>query len=279
LSDPGNAFAATNAISVPPFEPIPAAAYAIGKQHFTNGLTWVEQMAVDLGLKTSAGPAVRNPGTFSNYAFGGARARMDQGSPGLDSQVTRYLADFSGVAPSDALYVIFIGGNDLRDALEAYASDTSGTSSLMILQQALYQIGLSIQRLWWAGARSFLIANVPDIGLTPAVSGMGPGAQFLSQVLATTFNAYLESDVLAPAGAFPGISIARMDVFTALHAVAAAPQMAGLRNVAMPCLTFFSVTDPVCDRPDEYLFWDAIHPTRAGHTVLRNAAADALAAL
>jgi outer membrane lipase/esterase len=32
-----------------------------------------------------------------------------------------------------------------------------------------------------------------------------------------------------------------------------------------------------CGQPDEFLFWDGIHPTRAGHTLLANEAAVSLA--
>ncbi len=39
----------------------------------------------------------------------------------------RFLADFRGIAPSDGLYVIHIGGDDLRDALVALAVHIGGT--------------------------------------------------------------------------------------------------------------------------------------------------------
>ncbi|NIW23501.1 MAG: hypothetical protein GWN29_02490 [Gammaproteobacteria bacterium] len=146
----------------------------------------------------------------------------------------------------------------------------------MILNQALVTLGMNMQRLWFAGARQFLVANAPNIALTPAVAAQGPGAQFLSQVLATTYNAFLERDVLGPAEAFPGISISRMDVFGALSEVVGLPQSPFFSNVVTPCLTFFVIADAVCEDPDRTLFWDAIHPTRAGHAVL---AAEAAAAL
>jgi outer membrane lipase/esterase len=31
-----------------------------------------------------------------------------------------------------------------------------------------------------------------------------------------------------------------------------------------------------CQAPDEYLFWDGIHPTRAAHTIVAQAAASVL---
>ena len=223
LSDAGNVFVATRRQSRAPYDPIPSAPYAIGGHHFSNGSTWVEQLAEELDVASSAHPALRNRGYFSNYAFGGARARMNASSPGLAAQVDMFLADFPAGAPSDALYVLFIGGNDLRDALEAYAQDPSGSASIMILNQALVTLGMNIQRLWLAGARRFLVANAPNIALTPAVAAQGAGAQFLSQVLSTTYNAFLERDVLGPEDAFPGVTISRMDFFGALTEVVGPP--------------------------------------------------------
>lgn len=45
LSDPGNAYLLTGEVVVRPFEPIPSAPYLIGHFHFTNGPTWIEQLA------------------------------------------------------------------------------------------------------------------------------------------------------------------------------------------------------------------------------------------
>src|SRR5262249_28356593 len=109
LSDPGNAFVLLNTVTVPPFQSlIPAAPYARGGLHFSNGATWVEQLSVLDKAGGSAGPALSVPGVFTNYAVGGARARL--GGPfDLTGQVDRFLTDFAGVAPGDALYVVWIG--------------------------------------------------------------------------------------------------------------------------------------------------------------------------
>jgi phospholipase/lecithinase/hemolysin len=50
----------------------------------------------------------------------------------------------------------------------------------------------------------------------------------------------------------------------------------GLTNVEDACLTFGVVRNPFCQTPNRYLFWDGIHPTRAGHAILADTAARAL---
>ena len=62
LSDPGNYFAAFGQTSQAPYAPIPSAPYSIGGHHFTNGKTWVEQLADGLNTPESGRPALLRPG-------------------------------------------------------------------------------------------------------------------------------------------------------------------------------------------------------------------------
>ena len=49
-------------------------------------------------------------------------------------------------------------------------------------------------------------------------------------------------------------------------------------EVRQPCITPFTRVRPFCARADTYLFWDFIHPTRAGHALSAEAALAALGA-
>jgi phospholipase/lecithinase/hemolysin len=73
----------------------------------------------------------------------------------------------------------------------------------------------------------------------------------------------------------PGIQFVRLDVFRKLHAVVDAPEDFGLTEVAAACITP-NVRPFVCKNPDEHLFWDGIHPTRAAHAILAHDAAAVL---
>jgi phospholipase/lecithinase/hemolysin len=50
----------------------------------------------------------------------------------------------------------------------------------------------------------------------------------------------------------------------------------GLTDVVNPCITPLTRVHPFCSRPDEFLFWDGIHPTRAGHAIIAGRALEAL---
>ena len=278
LSDPGNAFVLLRDVEIPPFDSlIPDAPYARGALHFSNGPTWVEQLSLLDRALPSAGPALFIPVLFSNYAVGGARARRE-GPFDLSTQVGLFVRDFRGHGPSDALYVVFAGGNDLRDALQALALDPSGATSAAIVQSALFSIRDNLLTLYAAGARHFLVPNAPDIGLTPAVRLLGPAAQGAATFFAVQFNGGLEAILQGVEFGLGGTHITRLDVFRFLNEVVAAPAAFGLTNVTQPCIVLNTRAHAFCATPGKFLFWDGIHPTVAGHRILAERAHAALRA-
>lgn len=275
LSDPGNAFVLTRRLEVPPFDSlIPDAPYARGALHFSNGPTWVEQLSLINHALPSAGPGFLRPRAFSNYAVGGARARLP-GPVDLSAQVRLFEDEFRGHAPAGALYVMWTGGNDVRDALEALAPDPTGATSVFILQQAVFSIRDNLLVLYGSGARKFLVPNAPDIGLAPAVRLLGPQVQGAASFLSNQFNGGLEL-MLQGLEAGLGVEIVRLDVFGILHEIAAEPARFDLTDVTGPCIRLNVTARAFCERPGQFLFWDGIHPTVAGHRILAQRAHAAL---
>jgi phospholipase/lecithinase/hemolysin len=281
LSDAGNAYLATGDFAVRPFDPVPAAPYLIGRFRFSNGPTWIEWLARGLRLPRSGRPALLRPGIYANYAIGGARARPSAGPVDIDREIDLFLGDFGGLAPLEALYAIWIGSNDLRDAFAALGSDPTGAASQAIIAEALEATGDSIERLWDAGASSFLVLNLPNLTVSPAVRALGPAAQAAAQDLSVRYNAGLEQ-TLQDLEALPdleGIIIARLDIFAILNAAAADPESVGLINVTDSCITPDVVRGAICRRPDTYLFWDYVHPTTQAHRLLGKEAKAVLATI
>lgn len=268
LSDPGNAFVLTGEASLPPYDFIPSASYARGGHHFTNGETWVEKLAKRLHRNT--GPAFRTDKAFANYAVGGARAR-EIGPVNMTVQVGLFLMDNGPQVANDALYTIFIGGNDLRDAVEMLAADPSMATSYAIIDSALTAIYDNMLILAASGATDFLVINGPDLSLVPAVLIQDPLIQILSKYFSNYFNTQLASKLSDLEGMFP-ISIKTVDIFALFNTVVAAPQAFGFEIVDQSCITPDVVKQAVCFKPDTYLFWDGIHPTRAGHQVIADTA-------
>jgi outer membrane lipase/esterase len=289
LSDPGNVFALNGGQIVAPPDYgmngiganripevvtlIPDAPYS--SRHFSNGPTWIEILAGAIGLSSSVRPAVpgaligADDGRASNYAVGGATA-ADIGVTQfpLGVQVDLFLSDVRGHAPADALYVIAIGGNDIRAALAAGPG---------VLNLALTSVGQNITKLHGAGARKFLVWNAPDLGRAPALQRLNafvPGIAGAATALSAGYNQNLQG-VLQGLGALPGIDIVQFDAFGNLALVQENPRRFGLIDASTACIQpnvpqfgFPSAPPFRCAQPDRWLFWDGIHPTRAGHAII-----------
>jgi len=273
LSDPGNHYFIFHQASAAPYLPVPDAPYNIGGHHFSNGPTWVEQLTRETGSPSSGLPALARPGVYSNYAVGRARARPNApvfAAFDLGTQVGLFLNDARGQAPSGPTYVIWIGSNDIDDALNALQADPSGATSMAIIHDALAATAGNIQVLWAAGARDFLVINIPDVGITPAVEGLGPQASAVATQLSAAYNAGL-GQLVAQLQALPQMRLRTFDVFGYLHAVVANPAAFQIADAQTPCLAFFVVANAVCAHPGQRLFWDGIHPTAAGHEIVEEA--------
>jgi len=237
--------------------------------------TWHEQLARDfLGL-----PAPTNSldgGT--DYAFGGATTEegtrevtvINNPFPflggdftvtidNLGQQVDDYLAD--QIVDPAALYIVWGGANDLFD-------DDSAES---VTSTAERVAGL-VEELARAGAVSILVSNVPPLGLVPNYNDDPETAVPLNAAAADyrdELNAQLDAAVSTLAGEGITVTLYRLDVYGLSYRIAANPEDYG----------FVNITDPAQGEdvdPDEYIFWDDLHPTTAGHYQIASAAFDLL---
>ena len=269
LSDPGNAYVLFGMSLVPPYTDIvPEYPYARGGYHLSDGSTWIEQLATRIRQADSAGPALRKPGVFSNYATDRARACPDGASHiDLTTQVGMFMDVFLAAEetlPADALYVMFIGANDVRDVLVS--------QDLSVFECALNTILVNIMMLVEAGATDFLIPNVPDLGMIPAVTLQGVAAQQAATEASFFFNMQLENMLSGIEDATLGqVHFHRVDTFRLISEV---PNTHPGMNVTDACINVFAGT--VCEPASRYLFWDGVHPTRAGHAILAEEAARVL---
>jgi len=290
LSDPGNVFALNGGVTVGPpdygmagldlITLIPGAPYE--SRRFSNSRrTWIELLADAVGLDAYTKPAVSgamfgtDDGRAANYAFGGATAAdIGVSSLPLGAQVGLFLGDIRGRARPNALYVIEIGGNDIRAALAAVLLHPTmdPMAGVPILQAAALSVKQNIEALHGAGARKFLVWNAPDVGRTPAMQRLNAvpgflGVADLATFLSVAYNTALSARLQELEG-LKHIDIVPFNVFEKLHAIQEDPGRFGLADAATACIEPFVGPLFRCAQPDRHFFWDGIHPTRAGHRII-----------
>ena len=247
---------------------------------FTNGPTAVQVLANDLGLNANPslwvtgfkdvnnlfGGASYTPGT--NYAVAGAIAApsLPQGGvPGanLPQQVAAYLAGSGGKADPNALYTVFIGGNDVRNAA-LYGNGTTGPAG--ITTGVMTEIGV-IQALSAAGARNFLVPNVPNVGIIPEFAQDNPTLAAAATSYSQSYDAQLSAD-LGGLSLPQGTDLTQFDLYGYNAEIAANAAALGFTNTTDRCFTntpLSAAATPQCgpdgQNVDSFIYWDDIHPT------------------
>ena len=278
--DPGNHFAVTGETANPPFYPAPMsiASYGIGGHHYSDGPTWVEVMAQEMGLHRWAQPAYRNP-VFGNYAYGYARARDPDDEdpffpfgPSLGEQVQAWIGNgYCTYSPmDDTLFVLDTAYFDLFDVLQGADPDD-------VIPAMLESIGTNIFILNQCGARNLLVANIAPVGLSPMIPD--DGSKEAVNLLSMGYNAAVQAVLAVYAGEPFNMNISTFDLFHSFADMAANPEAYGFTNVTETCVAFGVTKDAFCKNRDEYLFWDALHPTKKAHALMAEAALEQLPAL
>jgi outer membrane lipase/esterase len=256
LSDTGNVFAATGGQFPPP-------AYGYDNGRFSNGPVWVERLANRLGVGAPT-PSLTGG---SNYAFGGATSATSGYDPltsngqlvgfvpSIGTQISTYLA---GHTPGDGkLYTVWGGANDFFN----------GQTNPSI---PAANIAANVQTLLGAGARNFLVANMPPLDVTPFGLSLSLPEQAGLRALSVGFNQALAADLAQLQSQFPDAAIHQLDIFDLVLAAEADPAAFGLTNVTDEAL-FVKLFDPNAD-VSGFLFWDDVHPASRGHEIVGDAA-------
>jgi len=241
------------------------APYPYYHNRISNGPVAVDVLAAELGLSAANSGYIFGNGSGNNYAVSGANA-VGSEIHDLSVQLRTMLSDHKNSLDVQALYLLMIGGNDLRDA-SVLGSYTQG---LTAVNEAAAQISLVVQVLLNRGARAILVSNVPDISLIPetrARAETNPGLISRAAQLSRDFNARLKQqlDALKPA---PGVRIMQFDFYRVFNDIVANASKYGFSNATQACFEYSPYSfHPQCDF-EKFVFFDSIHPTAKSHRLL-----------
>ena len=225
---------------------------------WSNGPNWVDYFPSVAHHFPTVAAYFPNPDNDNgtNFAvFGSVSADLlESERTGFPAQIPAYLASVGGRAAVDDLYVIWIGVND-------FSAGISPTETVANIRDGIAQLRK-------AGARTFIVINVPDISLTPAVIALGGAVVQAARQFVFTVNALLEAEILS-FGWSHGIRIELVDVNSIFTQLVYNPGQFGFTNSTGeaydPSLPISS-TNPASD-PNDYVFWDGFHPTTRVHYI------------
>ncbi|NDW06058.1 autotransporter domain-containing protein [Jiella pacifica] len=269
LSDNGNLYAVT-AGSTPASPP-----YFNG--HYSNGPVFTEYLNGPMqpaGAATLGGVPI-DPTANQNYAFGGARTdALTALPPGIPDQIGFFQLKDGAFAANDVVTLLG-GANDIFDAARQPAATPADIAAAAAL--AAQNIGTAAGTLSQIGAPTVVVLNLPDLGLTPQFNG-SPTTQFVGTLASDTFNSALSQAVFASAAANPGTDTHLVDVERVFSAIIADPQRFGFDNATEGCRFVTSCLNGTQAEQNQYLFFDNVHPTTAGHQLLASLVLDYLTA-
>ena len=235
---------------------IPSSTYASGV--YSNGPVWASAVAAAIGV-----PLAPSLAGGTDFAFGGATTGTPGPGPGgfpysLLVQSGMYLGATGNTASPSALYVIAGGGNDARAALAAIGGGANVATTIAATAASFAaNVGSIVDSLQLAGAQHIVVWDAPNLGVAPAV--VAGGAADLATFLTASMNAALGARLAGEAG------VSTFDIFGFSTQLALQPGLFGFSNSSDAC---GAVAAADCN---QYVYWDGIHPTAAGHRAIANA--------
>ena len=273
LSDTGNFASINGPFPTPPF---------FGNR-VTNGFTSVDILAQSLGLSVDASLYLIGPAIGTNYAVTGARTA---GLTAIDlpAQIGAFAVNQGGVAPADALYIVFIGGNDVRDARDSlFLINPPQNMAEDIVDAAVNGEIEGIQALITMGARTILVVNVTDVGVIPETGLIA--AQILDNQLPSRtgeltrrFNANLKHQLKSlrrNLDSHLDVELRLFDQFDEFEELLEDATEFGFSNTTEFCFSTVNfIFNPDCNFGasfNQFVFFDEIHPTARTYSIIAKA--------
>lgn len=222
----------------------------------------------------------------NNYAIANAMASVGKSLPytilfnqfQLKNQLNTLIKHHPNIGADD-LFIIIIGGNDIKAAVV----DEAPTK---IIDESINEIFNAINLLVTKKIKHIVVGNVPDIGTTPYF--VDTNKQMLATSLAQDFNLKLNSGIESFKTKHPRVNIKLLDIRNIFQDVRADYKKKG-NNIFQPCVwdiankhNYMALLELIltgelratynfpCSKYKicNYLFFDSFHPTTFLHKVV-----------
>ena len=219
LVDSGNALKLAEWYGGLPFTDLPEGAPTTEdgyfKGRFSNGYTFADLVTNKaIGLVTKPifpyefedpwlgipiAPFASDPnGNNLNFAYGGAHiVQGDEVVPDLDAQTDAFRHAVDGDADPNALYLITMGGNDIRDLAQTGSNPIPQAEAYAVLDDAAEKLLHELLQLVEIGAHNIVITGIPDVGLIPRYDRDGNDildtTEQMRSAAATDYSIYLDT--------------------------------------------------------------------------------------
>ncbi|KAL3513459.1 hypothetical protein ACH5RR_026176 [Cinchona calisaya] len=260
---------------------------------FSNGYTMVDEIAELLGLplippfSEASGDQVRYGVNYASAAAGilDETGRNFVGRIPFNQQIRNFESTLDQItnslgAPDVAQALsrcIFFVGMGSNDYLNNYLMPNYNTKNQYNAQQfadlLAGQYTQQLTRLYNLGARKFVIAGIGLMGCIPSIlaqSAAGLCSEQVNQLIAP-FNANSKAMINNLTANLPGARFAYIDIHNMFQDLLTNHESYGFNVVNRGCcgigrnrgqITCLPFQVP-CPERDQYIFWDAFHPTEA----------------
>lgn len=273
LSDTGNISQITNGAFLP-------SPYVSGR--FSNGNIWIDYLTDELSLDVGLFGTVSNEQDGVNYAIGGATSGSDNLGIiplGLEQQVDAFELLVESQSPGelvcDDLFFLWIGANDyfsfIQDdpttpnKIETHFPKKGKETINAVLEVVDINIKGAVQDIIDAGGENIVLLNLPDLDQTPLGQSLSREDQRKLRKLTQKHNKNLDKLAAKTEASNPDVNIIQVDVNDLLDDILKSPDEFGLTNVTdnftgIDLYTGIN-TSPANGNPNQFLYWDSVHPT------------------
>lgn len=299
LVDPGNAlklaqlYGTLTFSDLPEGAPIAAAGYFQGR--FSNGFTFADLLSSkyagavtkpifpfhyeDPWIGVPIDPFAGDPsGNNLNFAYGGAQIRQgNEVVPDLDGQTDAFKDAVDNHADPNALYVVTIGGNDVRSLAPAGSAPATQATAYAALDAAASKLITELQQIGSIGVKNVLLTGVPDVGLIPKYdldnNHVLDATEAARAAAATDYSRYLDNlyrTKVIPALQASGLNVTYLPLMDysdasgthtgALNAIM--PELATLNGLSVSELSQHLLNH------QDLIFFDQVHPNAQTHALV-----------